>query len=163
MRCIRFLEAVSPGSHGAAEAYALACELLRTLEEDGEADALFAHLFRARASREQGFGPDFERCAACGDPLFESGGVDGPAHLLFVEEGRVLCRACAGRLAAAGRPLPISPESAYVLGPVVDAGPRAWLAPDISPRARQECAAAVDALVRYHMGLAWDRARYRNV
>jgi DNA repair protein RecO (recombination protein O) len=163
MRCIKFLEAVCPGSQGAPEAYALACDLLRTLEEETEPDTLFAHLFRARASREQGFGPDFERCAACGEPLFHAQNGRGQAHLLFVEEGRVLCRICASRTAAAGRPLQISQESAYVLGPVVDAGPQAWLEPDISPQARRECAAAVDALVRYHLGLAWDRARYRNV
>ncbi|TVM35082.1 DNA repair protein RecO [Oceanidesulfovibrio marinus] len=163
MRCIKFLEAVCPGSQGAPEAYALACDLLRALEEEPEPDTLFAHLFRARASREQGFGADFERCAACGAPLVQDMDQGGTTHFLFVEEGRVLCRACAGRKFAAGRPLPLSPESAYVLGPVVDAGPSAWLQLEISPRARRECAAAVDALVRYHLGLSWENTRYKHV
>ncbi len=162
VNCLKFLEALDSGVDGAARAYRLALDTVAALEDEPAPDALFAHFFRAKAAREQGFGPDFEYCAGCGASLE---GGDGFFH---VEEARVSCHACGPRLelghASRGRrPLPLSAQSLALLGPVATAGPAAWSHADTPTVTRRQCVDVVDALVERHVGLRWSGSRFRNV
>jgi len=76
-----------PQGAEALGAYVLLLECLRRLE-GGRHPFLWARRFEARLLHLSGFGPELDRCPACGRPLPPQGGAFSPAA------GGALCPAC---------------------------------------------------------------------
>ena len=120
-------------------------------------------LFRLRLASQQGYAPALDVCASCGRKEFDQAGF-------LVSEGTVVCPDC---LSQRGNIVEISGKSLDVLRQVQEDSPLRWrfLTPGPSegpdtlllPAERRECARAVDGFVQYHLGLTWDRGRFRRV
>lgn len=152
VNCLKFFEAVQLGPEGAAEAYALLGEVLSALEEETPPSALFPLLFRARMTFVQGLLPAHDRCAVCGAPLGPAGAV------CQVERGRLTCLRCRGE--APGVCQPLGPGALALMETAVSGRPGGWAACRPDPAARREFSRAVDLLVRYHLGLAWEQGGF---
>lgn len=163
MNCIRFVEALGVSPDTSGEAFVLVKETLALLEEAERVQDLLPVLFRLRLASQQGYAPALRACARCGKTLFDPAGFS-------VAEGTVLCPDCLGRRENI---VEISGKSLDVLRRVQEESPLRWnfAASDASgagdeallPSERRECARAVDGFVQYHLGLTWDKGRFRRV
>ncbi|EKO40249.1 MAG: recombinational DNA repair protein (RecF pathway) [Solidesulfovibrio magneticus str. Maddingley MBC34] len=153
VNCLKFFEAapVAPGSF--AEAYGLMRAMLATLDAAEEPSPLFPLLFRARMTFLHGMLPACGHCAVCGQPLGQTGAV------CHVEEGRVACPDCRAA-ASGGVHARLGGEALALLASAVEQGPEQWAACRPHPAAGREFSRAVDLLVRYHMGLAWEQGGF---
>jgi DNA repair protein RecO (recombination protein O) len=155
VNCLKFFEAVSLDPDDCGRAYELAVDMLDVYEDDEEVSSLFPVLFRARLVFGQGYAPTFGTCSRCGKDIRSA----GTESLFQVEEGRVLCPSCLGRT---GRVVRLDPETLELLDEVLDKPPRDWREIRPGGTARRQCYDAVDNFVRYHLGLSWDRGRFRK-
>ncbi|WP_300157445.1 recombination protein O N-terminal domain-containing protein [Solidesulfovibrio sp.] len=153
VNCLKFFEAVQIGPQGAAEAYALLRDMLAALEEADAPSPLFPLLFRARMASLQGVFPVCGRCAVCGAPL-----GDGEA-VCHVEAGRLTCSACRDENAPGVRQR-LGAGALALLASGVAGDARAWAHCRPEAAAAREFSRVVDLLVRYHMGLAWERGGF---
>lgn len=175
VNCVRFLEAMDvPPDFGqgmgnelqvantaGAEVMSGAFELMRSLctrleAEEGVSDVLPA-LFRLRLASDQGFAPSFSQCSGCGRELAGQGGF------FSVAEGALVCTQCApsGRNGVHG--VYVSGAALDSLATVQATLPETWTPECLTPQERRECARLVDAFVQYHLGLTWDRGRFRRL
>ncbi|MEA4857849.1 MAG: recombination protein O N-terminal domain-containing protein [Solidesulfovibrio sp.] len=153
VNCLKFFEAVHIGPTGAAEAYALLRDMLGALEAAAAPASLFPMLFRARLAALQGTFPACRCCALCGAPLC------GGEAVCHVEAGRLTCAACRDDNAPGVRQRLSAP--ALALFAAAESGDaRDWAARRPDPAAAREFSRAVDLLVRYHMGLAWEQGGF---
>ncbi len=163
MNCVRFLEALGVPPDGAANAYRLLKETLTILEEAEFVQDILPILFRLRMASQQGYAPALDKCSSCGNNVFDSA-------VFLVSEGSLVCQDCAS---VRGNIVEISRKSLDVLRQVQEKSPAQWhfltCAPSdgsveaLLPAERRECARAVDGFVQYHLGLAWDRGRFRKI
>ena len=153
VNCLKFFEAVPIPTHSAAEAYALLRELLAALDAAEAPSSLVPLLFRARMTFLHGMLPVCGHCAACGRTLGEHGAV------CHVEEGKILCPACRST-ATGGVRLPLSSGALSLLETAVAQSPDCWALCRPQPTAAREFSRALDLLVRYHMGLAWEQGGF---
>lgn len=163
MNCVRFAEALGVSAEGSAEAFSLLKETLAVLEGAERVQDLLPVLFRLRLASQQGYAPALDACARCGKRIFDPAGF-------LVAEGTVLCPDC---LAHRENIVEISGKSLDVLRRVQEESPLRWefVASGLSegagdvliPAERRECARAVDGFVQYHLGLTWDKGRFRKV
>jgi DNA repair protein RecO (recombination protein O) len=152
VNCLKFFEAVHIGPQGAAEAFGLLREMLAALESETPPSALFPLLFRARVVFGQGMLPVCDRCAVCGADLGCRGAV------CHVEQGRLLCGRC--RDASPGVRQRLGPGALALMAAAVSGRPGDWAACRPEPAAGREFSRAVDLLVRYHLGLAWEQGGF---
>ncbi|MFP5259782.1 MAG: DNA repair protein RecO [Acidobacteriota bacterium] len=152
VNCLKFFEAVPIGPQSAAEAYALLREMLAALDAAEAPSPLFPLLFRARMTFMHGLLPVCGPCAVCGQTIGERGAV------CHVEEGKIVCPACRG--ADGGVRLPLGGEALSLLRAAVGQDPVCWADCRPEPAAAREFSRAVDLLVRYHMGLAWEQGGF---
>lgn len=162
VNCIKFAEAAADRAHAEAHAatYALLTATLRVLDAAPDPSPLVPVLFRARLAFDQGLQPDLSRCTQCGAPLGVDAGGYGGGRML-VEQGRMLCPAC--RPNGLGLHLPLCGAALDLLALVRHSTPETWQALHPPPQVRRECAAAVEAFVRFHLGLAWERGMFRRI
>ena len=153
VNCLKFFEAVPIGPHGAAEAYALLREMLAALDGEAAPSPLFPLLFRARMTFLHGLLPVCGACAACGRAIGQGGAV------CHVEEGKILCPDCRTATVGGVR-LPLGGEALSLLEAAVGQSPGCWASCRPRPAAAREFSRAVDLLVRYHMGLAWEQGGF---
>jgi len=179
VNCIKFAEAAADMADGCAATYGLLTETLHVLDEAQAPSAMVPVLFRARLAFEQGLWPHLRHCADCGAVLAPEGlpdlgqaslerRIEAPARLcqgsggrFLVEQGVTLCTACGPQ--GRGMHLPLCGASLDVLALVRDSSPEQWQQLDLPAAVRRECATMVERFVRYHLGLAWDRGRFRRV
>ncbi|WP_461209535.1 DNA repair protein RecO [Desulfocurvus sp. DL9XJH121] len=153
--CLKFFETAHENPAAAEPGFELFSSALAMLDADGDVSTMFPVLFRAKTAFLQGYAPDFATCPRCGKDL-----MDSVAPVFLVEEGRAACAACA---TGPGRRIPLGKEAVGVLRAVNRGGPEDWGRLDPSPVARRQVYDAVDALVRYHLGLAWKDGGFRPV
>lgn len=154
--CLKFFESVYEGPDNAREGYELLSDALALLDAGAETSALFPVLFRAKVAFLQGYGPGLTTCPRCGKDLRNS-----VAPLFMVEEGQVVCSEHAGGF---GRRVPLGEEAIRVLRAVQNAAsPENWAALEPSPVARRQVYDAVEGMVRYHLGLAWEDGRFQRI
>lgn len=166
MNCVRFLEALGvppDATDGSASAFLLLKDTLALLEEAGDIQDILPVLFRLRLASQQGYAPALDKCSSCGRS------IEGAAGFL-VAEGSLVCRECGAKR---GNIVEISGKSLDVLRQVQEKSPSQWhfltsassegSEGALLPAERRECARAVDGFVQYHLGLSWDRGRFRRV
>lgn len=153
--CLKFFESVYEGPGGAREGYDLLSEALAVLDRAEDTSAMFPVLFRAKVAFLQGYGPGLATCPRCGKDLRNS-----VAPLFLVEEGQVVCSEHA---LGAGRRVPLGEEALKVLKAVDRGRPEDWAMLEPSPVARRQVYDAVEGMVRYHLGLAWEDGRFQRV
>lgn len=153
--CLKFFEKAYDGPSDSREGFDLLAETLDVLDGAQSASALFPVLFRAKVAFVQGYAPDLSTCPRCGKDLDNS-----VAPVFLVEEGRAACGGCA---AGRGRRIPFAEAALDTLRLVRDAGPGQWKDHAPAPQVRSQVYDAVDALVEYHLGLAWREGRFRHI
>lgn len=164
MNCVRFLEALGVPPDNASEAFSLLKEMLGLLEQADEIQELFPLLFRLRLASAQGYAPAFSACAQCGSK--SSNKVD-----FIVSEGIIVCPSCQHKN---GVVVEISNKTLDVLRRVQEESPLEWnflgtadkngtSGQMLLPPERRECARAIDGFVQYHLGLVWDKGRFRRI
>lgn len=133
--------------------FALMHSLFTRLEAPEPVSDALPVLFRLRLASDQGYAPPFAVCAACDKPLAGVGGV------FSIAEGVLLCPECGGR---SRQNLWVSAPALDVLAEVQATLPETWQPERLLPSQRRECLRLVDAFVQYHLGLTWDRGRFRR-
>ncbi len=153
--CLKFYEKAldSPGENKTG--YELLSQSLSFLEEHPTVSPLFPVMFRAKLAFLLGYEPNLMTCPHCGKDL-----MDSVAPVFQVEIGRAVCGSCA---TPGGRRIPLGNESLKALRLIQREGPATWGGLLPSPVARRQLYDAVDALVRYHLGLAWKDGAFRPV
>ena len=63
----------------------------------------------------------------------------------------------------AGHRLFLGPEALETLETVHALEPRLWAKIQLSARAKNECARAIDGFIQYHVGLAWENGRFTRI
>jgi DNA repair protein RecO (recombination protein O) len=155
VNCLKFAEMVHVGAQGASSSYTLLLEVLTALDGEVEVDSLLPLLFRARVVCEQGYSPQVESCAACGLNL---GGMTTPSF--SIDGGCVYCQKC--RLPQE-KCLRVHPDALLVLSELKRNCLLVFTPSTLCRRGRQDFFAVVDAFVQRHLGLFWDKGRFRRV
>lgn len=155
--CLLFLEACGATSESSAELFKIT-EDLRCLLENGTLPPLLPLLFRLRVAGALGQGPDLTLCGACGGHL-----DDGSRFI--VEDGRMLCPACASKSShgGAGRSIGLGSTGVAFLQRVQNSMPTGWPVEPLTTFDRQTCSMVVDAFIQYHLGLVWENCYFRRM
>lgn len=154
VNCIRFLEALGVAADGGKAAFCLLRELLTFLENAETVSELIPALFRLRSACDQGYAPSFSCCSVCAT---SAAGSD--RAFFSVADGVLVCAGCASSGTVY---MELSSESLDVLRKVQEKSLLLWNLEDVSPAARRACARLVDGFVQYHLGLVWERGRFRR-
>ena len=155
VNCLKFAEMVHVGTQGASSSYSLLLDVLTFLDGGGSVDPLLPLFFRAKVACEQGYAPQVEACAACGLDL---AGMTAPAF--SIDGGRVYCQKC--RLPRENW-IRVHPEALRVLSALKRDSSLVSSPPDLCRQGRQDLFALMDAFVQFHLGLFWDKGRFRRV
>lgn len=163
MNCVRFVEALGVPQDGAAGVFLLLKDTLELLEQSETVQDILPILFRLRLASQQGYAPALTACVSCGKKDFDHAGF-------LVSEGTIVCPDC---VSGRGNIVEISGKSLDVLRQVQEVSPLHWhfltsgsseeAGEVLLPAERRECARAVDGFVQYHLGLTWDRGRFRRM
>lgn len=153
--CLKFYESVYEGPGGSRAGFELLSAALAVLDVSSESSAMFPVLFRAKVAFLQGYGPALSTCPRCGKDLRKAA-----APMFLVEQGQV---ACAEHAQGQGRRIPLGSEALDILRAVKAGLPEDWHALEPSPVARRQLYDAVDGMVRYHLGLAWEDGRFQRI
>jgi DNA repair protein RecO (recombination protein O) len=154
MNCLRFLEALDVQEE-AHNAFALAEDILRILEEEPLPPPLLALLFRLRIASDQGFAPFLHGCAQCGRRA-----RPGEDWQFLLDQGGLRCPDCR---ATGPYALDLTFAALDFLRAVQTSAPQLWDASRLAPAERRQCGRVVDAFVQYHLGIAWEEGRFRRV
>jgi DNA repair protein RecO (recombination protein O) len=163
VNCIKFTEALISQPDSCHQAYELLARTLDLLDDgdleavpgNGEFAASVPALFRATLAFSQGYAPRLDACADCG----AAGQLQGASFL--VEQGQLLCHRCAP--GNRGLHLPVSSLALAAMQRLEHCAPEQWAELRLPTPAFRELAVIVDYYVRFHLGLAWDRGRFRQV
>ena len=163
MNCVRFVEALGVPQDGAAGVFLLLKDTLELLEQSENVQDILPILFRLRLASQQGYAPALTACVSCGKKDFDHAGF-------LVSEGTIVCPDC---VSGRGNIVEISGKSLDVFRQVQEVSPLHWhfltsgsseeTGEVLLPAERRECARAVDGFVQYHLGLTWDRGRFRRM
>ena len=163
MNCVRFVEALGVPQDGADGVFLLLKDTLELLEQSETVQDILPILFRLRLASQQGYAPALTACVSCGKKDFDHAGF-------LVSEGTIVCPDC---VSGRGNIVEISGKTLDVLRQVQEVSSLHWhfLTSDslegadavLLPAERRECARAVDGFVQYHLGLTWDRGRFRRM
>ncbi len=154
VNCVRFIEALGITPDGSRSAFSVLRDLLHLLEQAETVQDVTPSLFRLRLASDQGYVPSFAACALCGTP---SVGLE--KAFFSVSDGTLLCRECTARSTLH---MEIGAESLDVLRKVQENFSLLWNLDQVSSEARRECVRLVDGFVQYHLGLTWERGRFRR-
>jgi DNA repair protein RecO (recombination protein O) len=152
VNCVRFLQCFGIVPEGAEKAHRLMRETLRLLEGREEVPKLLPVFFRARLAFDQGYALELAHCSRCGKPL------SGTRARLLIRAGRAACPTCAR--ASSDYRLPLGPDAVSILQALHVLPPENWDEPAAHPGAAGELAEAVDAFIRYHVGVTWEDGRF---
>ncbi|MDR1946781.1 MAG: DNA repair protein RecO [Desulfovibrio sp.] len=152
VNCVRFLQSFGIVPEGAEKAHFLMRETLRLLEDREQAPRLLPVFFRARLAFDQGYALELAHCSRCGKAL------PGMYARLLIRAGQAACPACAR--ATSDYRLPLGPETVSTLKALHILAPDAWDGLAAHPAAAGEFSEAVDAFIRYHVGIAWEDGRF---
>ncbi|MFV0420705.1 DNA repair protein RecO [Oleidesulfovibrio sp.] len=153
--CIKFLEAMGVGREGAKDAYDLTCGMLEFLEKSDAVPDILPVMFRGRLAFDQGYRIDPLRCGTCGQPL-----ADSVETRFLPRDGVFLCAEHSGPHTGG---LKMSAETLDAVRFVQENPPLLWNAIPLSPEGWKQWGRAVDAFIQYHVGLVWDKGRFRKV
>lgn len=164
VNCVRFLETLGVPPDGTADSFTLLKDTLCVLEETDTPHTLLPILFRLRLASDQGYAPALGACSLCGCQQLDKASF-------LVAEGVLVCAECSS-LTQTG--VEICGKTLDVLRSVQEKSPLGWdfLSQSGSgeqpvgallPDERRECAQAVDGFVQYHLGIAWNKGRFRRV
>lgn len=143
--CVRFFEAQVFAPEECAPSYTLLVETLEALENTGTPSSFLPFLFRARLTFCQGYGPDFQRCRACGRQV-----GPGDRTAFAVQDGGLYCVRCSS---GAVRTISVSHNTVRLLDSLAQTSPADWARWAVPGPVREECARLVDAFVQCHLGL----------
>jgi DNA repair protein RecO (recombination protein O) len=152
VNCARFLQSFGIVPEGAEKAHFLMLETLRVLEGCGEVPRLLPVFFRARLAFDQGYALELARCSRCG------GSLSGKPARLLIRAGRAACPSCAR--ASSDYRLPLGPDTVSMLQALHTLPPGDWAGPAAHAAAAGEFAGAVDAFIRYHVGITWENGNF---
>jgi DNA repair protein RecO (recombination protein O) len=152
--CCKFLEAAHIGSGSAQSVFSLFHRTLQVLDESSEVPASLPLLFRARLTAEYGYGPDFERCAGCGEEVRPD-----RDYLFSLQQGRTYCSRC-GRGGGESWRLP-GGKLLRVAG-VLRSDPGTWCSDPGVSGLQGDSLRLMDGCVQRYMGLVWDGGRFRQ-
>lgn len=154
VNCVRFLEALGVAADGGKVAFCLLRDLLTLLENAEDVPEIIPALFRLRSASDQGYAPSFSCCSVC------AASAVGPDTAFFsVTDGVLVCADCASSGTAY---MELSGESLDVLRKVQEKSLLMWNIEEASPATRRACARLADGFVQYHLGLFWERGRFRR-
>lgn len=142
------------GADATPDAFSLMHSLFTRLESQEPVSDALPVLFRLRLASDQGYAPPFAVCAACDKDLTGRGGY------FSIADGVLLCPDCG---AGSRQALWVSAPALDVLAEVQATLPETWQPERLDAPQRRECLRLVDAFVQYHLGLTWDRGRFRRV
>lgn len=151
--CLKFVEAFGIGQDGAAKAHALFKDILEVLEEAGSVSSYFPLFFRLRLAAEQGYAPELDTCQVCGKPLVGQGGF------FQIQNGGIRCKDCP----PGGFCVAMNKDALELLRIIKEKTPSMWPLELSGPSVREQCAAAVDRFIQYHVGLVWEHGYFRRV
>lgn len=151
-----FVETMSTGADSAPQTFELFENLLLTLENELVAPSLTARFFRLRLASILGFAPDFRFCLNCGAPA-------GARAYFLADEGRFYCEKCFAKRAASKYATPVYDDTLAALDLVSRSDPAFWDDSFLNPDAKKTCARVIDAFCQYHLGVIWDRGRFRRI
>ncbi len=152
--CIKFVEAMGIGHEGAAEAYRVLCDTLKLLETAQSVPEMLPLLFRTRFAFDHGYKVDPLHCAHCGSPL-----AHAPYVSFLPREGVMLCH----RHAGGERGIVLSCEALDAVRFVQETPPPEWSTIPLSLPGRKLWGRAMDAFIQHHVGLVWEKGRFRKV
>jgi DNA repair protein RecO (recombination protein O) len=152
VNCVRFLQSFGIVPEGAEKAHFLMRETLRVLEGSEDVPKLLPVFFRARLAFDQGYALELAHCSRCGESL--SG---RPARLL-IRAGQAACPVCAR--ASSDYRLPLGSGTVSVLQALHVLPPEDWVGSTVRAAAAGEFAEAVDAFIRYHVGITWEDGHF---
>jgi DNA repair protein RecO (recombination protein O) len=152
VNCVRFLQSFGIVPEGAEKAHFLMRETLRALEGRADVPRLLPVFFRARLAFDQGYALELAHCARCG------GSLSGKPARLLIRAGRAACPACA-RISS-DYSLPLGPDTVSALQALHVLSPGDWAGPELPAPATGEFAEAVDAFIRYHVGITWEDGHF---
>jgi DNA repair protein RecO (recombination protein O) len=182
MNCVRFLEALGVGPENADSAFTLTRALFGLGEEAADLCPGLPVLYRLRLASDQGYAPDFSVCGSCGALI---AGASRPGRFRM-REGLLLCADCYGAdcygadcygragnggTGLAGNlpgnlpgdlPGDLSGDLLAALRAVQRALPGDWNALALSPEDWRACVRFADAFVQFHLGLSWEKGRFRR-
>ncbi len=162
--CALFVEALGVPPDSGEASYMMLEECFRLIESGGASSSFLPVLFRLRAAAEQGYAPELDSCARCGRDL----SMAAQAQFL-ASAGSVCCPGCSSPL---DPDLPLCREALDILRRVKEKSPSEWRAAAgtdaggktaASSYAMRQAARAVDAFIRYHIGLEWSGGRFKAV
>ena len=156
MNCVRFLEALGVSQEHADTAFTLTRALFALGEEADDLRPGMPVLYRFRLASEQGYMPDFSVCGACGANMAEAA-HPGRFHM---QDGLLLCARCRAR--GGNDAMTVSANALAALHTVQRALPGAWNALPLSPEDWRSCVRLSDAVVQFHLGLIWEKGRFRR-
>lgn len=160
MNCLKFMEALAPGSENAAAAFALATQAMDAFEHCDHLPRAFPALFRWRMTLDQGYRMDLAVCHACGASLQEG----DESVRLALREGHALCARC-GWTQDAGASHWLARPAWNILCQAAIEAPLAWGTLETESASADALSAAARAADRYvviHTGVHWDRFGYRR-
>ncbi len=157
--CARFLEALGVPPDSGEDCYVLMEDLFRLLEGEPGPRPFLPVFFRLRAASGQGYAPELDSCSRCGRDLRAAD------RACFLPSAGSVC--CAGCRAPGDADLEVDGEALDILRRVKEKSPSEWNAGgrDAESRAHamRQAARAVDAFIRYHIGLEWGDGRFKAV
>lgn len=158
VNCVKFVESVQVGPQGARMAYDLLLDTLHAIEGMKEPFDSLPVMFRAKATFEQGYRPDFLTCLKCGSALC---GAD--IHCFDIERGGAVCRSCATSEDRERGGISVSFGTLRALDWIQGNGPQDWARLCLPPEVRRECYDLVERFVAYHLGLVWENGYYKKI
>jgi len=153
---VRFLEALGVNPEHAGNAFTLTRALLTLGEEADDLRPGLPVLYRLRLASEQGYAPDFSTCGACGAGMAD---IAQPGRFLM-RDGLLLCADCHARAGGEATALPAGALAALIT--VQHTLPEAWNDLALSSEDWRSCVRFADAFVQFHLGLSWEKGRFRR-
>jgi len=155
VNCAKFVESAQIGAGNTQNVYDIFFQALQVLNEAAFVPDAFPLCFRARLSREHGFGPNLRQCAECGRFL-----QPGEKGIFFFRQGVVQCSECTSKTSG-GRAL--SGNSLAALDAVMLGQPADWPEYRFGGQEGKQALQVLDRFVEYHMGLMWESGAFRRI
>ena len=156
MNCVRFLEALGVGPENADNIFILTRALLVLGEEADDFRNGLPVLYRLRLASEQGYVPDFSICGSCGAAMADA---VHPGRF-YMRDGLLLCADC--HTQSGTEAMTLSPGSLLALNTVQRALPEVWNTLEVSSGDWRSCVHFADVFVQFHLGLSWEKGRFRR-
>lgn len=155
VNCAKFVDSAQIGAGNNQSIYEIFFQSLTVLNDAQFVAESFPLFFRARLTREHGYGPDLKHCARCGKTIERS-----ERALFFLSRGLIECFACVsdGR---GGRPL--TGRSLKALDSVLQGTPADWTGSFFPGQEGKQALQVLDQFVQYHMGLTWEAGAFRRI